>query len=1365
MAQNGKPLGNMVIQLGLDSTTMNDSLTKAQNQLKNFERQVKAQKGLSDYYKTGTNAAKAFQLQKENLNKAIQTQSQLLQKLKKDYDAEAKENGEMSKKAQRLAGDIELGNAKLASYHTQLKEVDKTAKQYEQERIDSIEKEAKARRDNILNIRDEFEKYAELQGKIANISKTGPGASKAYAEQLQSMNKAIASHSDYIKQLEKDYKEEVKVNGEATAKAEELHRELKSGKAQLRLYQEELKAISKDAHLASNKLNLFGDKLSQFSTKAHNWESGLNTVSQRTQALSLAIFGGMTLSAKAAMDFESAFAGVKKTVDETDGWSYDRLASEIRKMSQELPASAVEISKVAEAAGQLGIKTEDIMSFTRVMIDLGESTNMTAEEASVALAKFKNITQMPAEDFKKLGDVIVQLGNNMATTEQDIVDMSLRLASSGKLAGLNEAQIMALAATLSSVGMEAEAGGSAMSRVMQKLNTAVAEGEAALDKFAAVAGMSAEDFANKWKSEPQDAIVDFLNGLRRVKEEGGDVTQTLKNMKISNIRDIDTLQRLAGAGDLLAHTLSMANEEWANGNALQTEAQKRYETTESKMKMARNKINDIAITLGGPLLDAFLDTLDAADPLVDNVADMAKRFSELDEVTQRNIINWALALGAISPVSKILGSTIGTVGDLAGGIGTLSKKVANIGAENAGKAAIEALGATAGTTATSVGGLTGAVGLLGSPVTWGVLATGAALVGLTVIVNQMGEAEQRAREWGVAVDKVQAEELQRFKDKVDSSTRAMDEFGTGGVENLDKVKQSFTELADVISEGVDKENQELAEMAKKFGLTDEQIAHGKSQNDRVAANARAMVDEVVAIYERHNNDRTKLSAEEKAIVLNNQTELINAQLDLMKYSGKEREELQKAMNGQIDELGREQQQKALNTIGKWLEDEKKLYETSKNELARLRDEGYLDEAAYREKLSQLESEYLIKTETYKTKYAELSKKLFDSMTFGSGGMEENTWKLMVKNMEQLGIDYDEMVSKIEEGSHKIGEANSLIALSSIDMSDDAKAANLAWNLLVFDEKTGDVKTNAKEEIQKALEAENGWANMQFVLKHANLTTNAKLTIAEVLASTGQWDSLSPEDKELVVDNSKSIKNIFDSQSLLNQWNALTPDQKKLVAQDLTANPTMSAQAAIDSVSQKTIPTISVIDNATPTLDGIIGKLAAIAQGTVAKATAAFNKHETGTNFHPGGLAMVNDQAGSLYKELVTLPSGESFIPQGRNIVLDLPRGTKVLRASSTENLMRRLGIPKYADGIGIPEDARIFSDISRARNHLNAQSVNVTVDNKELVFLLSEILSFLRQKGVPTGEGDIYMDGSKVGRKVTEWQKQTELLENMMRGV
>ncbi|WP_105155926.1 phage tail tape measure protein, partial [Streptococcus suis] len=200
---------------------------------------------------------------------------------------------------------------------------------------------------------------------------------------------------------------------------------------------------------------------------------------------------------------------------------------------------------------------EDIISFTRVMIDMGESTNMSAEEAAVALAKFKNITGMPTEDFKKLGNVIVQLGNNMATTEQDIVDMGLRLASSGKLAGLTEAQIMALAATLSSVGMEAEAGGSAMSRVMQKMNTAVAEGEEALDKFAAVAGMSAEEFAAKWKAEPQNAIVDFLNGLRRIKEEGGDVTQTLKNMKISNIRDIDSLQRLAGAGELLAKTLGM----------------------------------------------------------------------------------------------------------------------------------------------------------------------------------------------------------------------------------------------------------------------------------------------------------------------------------------------------------------------------------------------------------------------------------------------------------------------------------------------------------------------------------------------------------------------------------------------------------------------------------------------------------------------------------------------------------------------------------------------------------------------------------------------------------------------------------------
>src|SRR5690606_26117487 len=126
------------------------------------------------------------------------------------------------------------------------------------------------------------------------------------------------------------------------------------------------------------------------------------------------------------------------------------------------------IAGVAECARQLGIETDNILEFTRVMIDLGEATNLTAEQAATELARFANITQMSQKDFDKLGSSIVDLGNNFATTEAEIVEMGMRLAGAGVQIGLTEPQIKALATAMSSVGIEAEAGGSAMTQVMKK---------------------------------------------------------------------------------------------------------------------------------------------------------------------------------------------------------------------------------------------------------------------------------------------------------------------------------------------------------------------------------------------------------------------------------------------------------------------------------------------------------------------------------------------------------------------------------------------------------------------------------------------------------------------------------------------------------------------------------------------------------------------------------------------------------------------------------------------------------------------------------------------------------------------------------
>ena len=289
-----------------------------------------------------------------------------------------------------------------------------------------------------------------------------------------------------------------------------------------------------------------------------------------TTKVTLPIAALGTLSTKAAIDFESAFAGVKKTVDATDA-QLATLEKGIRDMAKEIPASATAIAGVAEAAGQLGIETDNILGFTRVMIDLGEATNLTADEAATALARFANITQMSQKDFDRLGSVIVDLGNNLATTEAEIVAMGMRLAGAGSQIGLSEAQIMALAGALSSVGIEAEAGGSAFSKVMIDMQLAVEKGGAKLENFAKVAGMSSQDFQKAFKEDAAGAIIAFIKGLSTAEERGMSAIKILDDMGISEVRLRDALLRSAGASDVFTDSLAMGTKAWEENTALTKE--------------------------------------------------------------------------------------------------------------------------------------------------------------------------------------------------------------------------------------------------------------------------------------------------------------------------------------------------------------------------------------------------------------------------------------------------------------------------------------------------------------------------------------------------------------------------------------------------------------------------------------------------------------------------------------------------------------------------------------------------------------------------------------------------------------------------
>lgn len=411
-----------------------------------------------------------------------------------------------------------------------------------------------------------------------------------------------------------------------------------------------------------------------------------------------AVVGGLGLATKAAMDWESAWAGVTKTVD-GNAQQMGALEEQLRGLAKTLPASHQEIAAVAEAAGQLGVQRENIVGFTRTMIDLGETTNLSADEAATAIAQFSNVMHVSADDVDNFGSALVDLGNKGASTEADILAMSQRLSGTGALIGASAQDILGLSSALADVGISAEAGGGSISRVLQKMNTAVLDSGDKLDGFAEVAGVSAEEFAAKWRESPIQAMQLFEKGLQGVTDNGGNAVQTLRDLGIQSSEETRAVLALASNYEGLGTSLDTANTAWEQNTALVAEAAKRYETTESKIRMAGNTMKDAAIDLGGAILPVLASAAEGA-------AGLAEGFGNLPAPVQSAVAQLGLIAGAASlgvgGLMKLIPAVSDTIGafrtlseespKLAGALGKTTKVLGNLTIAAVGVSALTALG-------------------------------------------------------------------------------------------------------------------------------------------------------------------------------------------------------------------------------------------------------------------------------------------------------------------------------------------------------------------------------------------------------------------------------------------------------------------------------------------------------------------------------------------------------------------------------------------------------------------------------------------------------------------------------------------------
>lgn len=530
------------------------------------------------------------------------------------------------------------------------------ASEKRQETLKGLESQQDALKTSSERLTKEYELQVSELGNNAKESDKAKLQQKALAEQMK-------NSAEQTKNLEQQLKVSKEEFGENSAEVKKLENELLDAK----IASQEFANAFQDS---TNSLKNWGGKLQTYGSELQNIGKGL-TIGVTAPLVAV---GGA--SVKMASDFESAAAGMRKTNDElvdANGKviiSYKDLEDGIRDMSKEIPASAKEIAGVAETAGQLGIQTESVLEFSRTMIDMGQATNMSSEEAATAMARLANITQMSQKDFDKLGSTIVDLGNHFATMESEITAMGLRLSGIGNQIGMSEADIMGLSTAMSALGVEVEAGGTAMTQGLKKMQNAVAGNTEELQLFAQTANMSAEEFAEAFSNDPITALEAYVTGLQEASENGENLNDILADVGITGIREADTFLRLAGNSELLGEAVSTANNAWAENVALTEEVEKRYETFESKLSILKNQIVDIGIEMGGPLMDALSTVLDAMQPVLEVIGDLATKFSDADPKLQQLIITIGAIVAGVGPLVGVIGTILVAIGGIMTLIGT-----------------------------------------------------------------------------------------------------------------------------------------------------------------------------------------------------------------------------------------------------------------------------------------------------------------------------------------------------------------------------------------------------------------------------------------------------------------------------------------------------------------------------------------------------------------------------------------------------------------------------------------------------------------------------------------------------------------------
>lgn len=1044
----------------------------------------------------------------------------------------------------------------------------------------------------------------------------------------------------------------------------------------------------------------------------------IDTITKPIQYASTALAAGGVASAKFAIDFEDSFAGVKKTVDATPE-QLAKIKQGIIDLSTTgidgrgaIPQTTTELNELAAAGGQLGISQENIIDFTEVMAQMGSATNLVGEEGAATLARFQNVMGVGQNEIRNIGSAIVDLGNHSATTESEIAAMALRMGKYGSSVRMSAADVLGYSAALSSLGIEAQMGGSAIGRTWLSIETAVANGGEGLKTFAKYSGKSAKEFKEQWNTDSSGAFNGLLKGLQSAEN----LTVALDDLGINNTQDIQAMMALVNGYDLVTESVNRSNTAYQENTALQEEFNAKNETTASKLANTKNNIVEAARSIGETMLPSIQDASTT-------VADFAKGLSQMDDEQKRVVVNTGATVIAIGAISKVSAGAIKGVGGIVEAVGNIKKAFSAGGALAKFAPTLASIGSVAGPAVLAVAGI----------------ATAA--IGGKVAYDKWYQSQYRWSEGLSKGNEKVKESLEKYKSLNEvqgqiKSLKMVIESPESSQEQVDNAKSKLEEIKEMLSQEynlvINSDNSNLDDAVEQVTkLT-------KNELQSNINNQRAELSELV------NNNANYIQTRREA------QENYNQELELQtKYSeakSKVSDITAKIADNEI-------------TAAEGYEKAKEIY---KNTIGSDYENAITDESAKNAEsvLASITGSYKVATgilEDYKKQLDDLDgshQELHDTAEELSN-MELELLKMSVANKDNESVekslsDMKEFISAGKLDMNSYAQAAAL-AMNGVDNLESAweKAANgdgtelnniindYVHSMQKFGAYSGDIATNAAllqngfKTVKEA--AENG--KLDVITEQANELAHSMGLIPEnkriVIDADGNisvvkelqqavddvntkgdvklqvdaegdvsvLDTADEKLKELVKNDEVQIKfNVdtggFDINDLNgNKLGEITATGKVIWTNDSTEPDNYTAPPKEGNVTFKKNSaepdgyqpedkfamvhyTVSVEGSS---IEGLSDKSVPAARFG---STGTFTKKKVakGTQNFEGGLAMVNDEKGISDPRELIVDKGRAFIPQGKDVVLPLSKGAKVYTASQTKAIMNGMGIPHYATG-------------------------------------------------------------------------------------